>query len=224
MTLIEEPQAAFYAWLERHAADWQEQIAPGQKILVCDIGGGTSDFTLIRVRPSAATGDVQFHRIAVGEHLILGGDNLDLALARHLERRLAGDDKLPARQWDTLVRTARGVKETLLSSAAPESLTVNLPAAGSKVIGGGLQVEVARSEVEQLLVEGFLPRVALTDKPAQETVGFSRFWPALCRRPGDDALSRGIPGGPSIHGPRLAESRVASQANAGPGPAGRCAV
>ena len=220
MTLIEEPQAAFYAWLQRHEDDWQQQIAAGQKILVCDIGGGTSDFTLIRVRPSEATGDVQFHRIAVGEHLILGGDNLDLALARHIERRLAGGDKLAERQWDTLVRTSRRVKETLLSSDAPVSLTVNLPAAGSQVIGGGLQVEVSRTEMQQLLVEGFLPRVALTDKPAQG-VGFSRFWPALCRRPSDDALSRGIPCGPSIHGPRLAESRVASKAKARPGPAGR---
>ena len=175
VTLIEEPQAAFYAWLQRHEDDWQQQIAPGQKILVCDIGGGTSDFTLIRVRPSEATGDVQFHRIAVGEHLILGGDNLDLALARHIERRLAGGDKLAERQWDTLVRTARRVKETLLSSDAPESLTVNLPAAGSKVIGGGLQVEVSRTEVQQLLVEGFLPRVALTDKPARRQSGFQDF-------------------------------------------------
>ena len=165
VTLIEEPQAAFYAWLQRHEDDWQQQIAAGQKILVCDIGGGTSDFTLIRVRPSEATGDVQFHRIAVGEHLILGGDNLDLALARHIERRLAGGDKLAERQWDTLVRTSRRVKETLLSSDAPVSLTVNLPAAGSQVIGGGLQVEVSRTEMQQLLVEGFLPRVALTDKP-----------------------------------------------------------
>ncbi len=142
---------------------------------MCDIGGGTSDFTLIRVRPSAATGDVQFHRIAVGEHLILGGDNLDLALPSILEQQFAGGDKLAARQWDTLVRTSRRVKETLLSSAAPESLTVNLSAAGSKVIGGGLQVEVARTEVQQLLVEGFLPRVALTDKPARRQSGFQDF-------------------------------------------------
>jgi molecular chaperone DnaK (HSP70) len=175
VTLIEEPQAAFYAWLQRHEATWHEQISPGQKILVCDIGGGTSDFTLIRVRPSEATGDVQFHRVAVGEHLILGGDNLDLALARHIEQRIAGNNKLAARQWDTLVRTSRRVKETLLSSGAPESLTVNLPGAGSKVIGGGLQVEVSRPEAEQLLVEGFLPRAALADKPARRQSGFQDF-------------------------------------------------
>ena len=89
VVLIEEPQAAFYAWLYAHADDWERHVAPGQKILVCDIGGGTSDFTLIRVRRAGQRGGkVQFHRVAVGEHLILGGDNLDLALAHHIERRL----------------------------------------------------------------------------------------------------------------------------------------
>src|SRR5690606_10196819 len=78
--LIEEPQAAFYAWINRHRDDWQSRVGPGQMILVCDIGGGTSDFTLIRVRAAGETGDqVQFHRVAVGKHLILGGDNLDLS-------------------------------------------------------------------------------------------------------------------------------------------------
>jgi len=83
--LIEEPQAAFYAWIDRqihdHGEDWQRQVTPGQLILVCDIGGGTTDLTLIRVR-AAAGGQVQFHRVAVGKHLILGGDNLDLAIAK----------------------------------------------------------------------------------------------------------------------------------------------
>lgn len=175
VTLIEEPQAAFYAWLQRHEGDWQEQISQGQKILVCDIGGGTSDFTLIRVRPSDTTGEVQFHRIAVGEHLILGGDNLDLALARHIEQRIASGDKLSARQWDTLVRTSRRVKEALLSPDAAESLAINLPASGSKLIAAALQVEVTRSEVQQLLVEGFLPPVALADKPARRQSGFQDF-------------------------------------------------
>jgi len=94
VVLIEEPQAAFYAWLDKHAADWERNVEPGQKILVCDVGGGTSDFTLIRVRCGEG-GKVQFHRVAVGEHLILGGDNLDLALAHHLEQRLAGDSPSP---------------------------------------------------------------------------------------------------------------------------------
>lgn len=174
VVLIEEPQAAFYAWIEAQGDRWQEQVSPGQKILVCDIGGGTSDFTLIRVRRGEG-GKVRFHRVAVGEHLILGGDNLDLALAHAIERKLAGDDKLEPRQWAVLVRTCRRVKETLLGEGAPERLTVNLPGSGAKLIGGGLQVEVTRAEVEQVLLEGFLPRVAIDDKPAARRSGFQEF-------------------------------------------------
>ncbi len=174
VVLIEEPQAAFYAWIDRHADQWQQQVEPGQKILVCDIGGGTSDFTLIRVRGDAS-GKVKFHRVAVGEHLILGGDNLDLALAHHVERRLAGDGKLEPRQWAVLVRTCRQVKETLLGDDAPEQLTVNLPGSGSRLIGGGIQIEVDREEVGDVLVEGFFPRVALDDRPASRQSGFQEF-------------------------------------------------
>ncbi|WP_152096833.1 hsp70 family protein [Lacipirellula parvula] len=173
--LIEEPQAAFYAWVYRNAVDWQQQITSGQKILVCDVGGGTSDFTLIRVSANETTGHAVFNRIAVGEHLILGGDNLDLALARYVEQKLAGDDKLPAHQWEVLVRTARRVKETLLGENPPETITINLPAAGAKLIGGGLQTAVTRAEVESLLLDGFLPRVNLTDKPARKQSGFQDF-------------------------------------------------
>ncbi|RIK73835.1 MAG: molecular chaperone DnaK, partial [Planctomycetota bacterium] len=174
IVLIEEPQAAFYAWLDRHADDWKQLLAPGQKILVCDIGGGTTDFTLIRVGADPH-GDLQFHRIAVGEHLILGGDNLDLALARHVEQRIAGGGKLAARQWDVLVRTARRAKETLLAEDAPAAVTINLPASGAKVIGGGVQAEVTRDEVQSLLVEGFLPPVSLEARPARRQSGFQDF-------------------------------------------------
>ncbi len=174
VVLIEEPQAAFYAWIYKHALDWQEIVAPGQKILVVDIGGGTSDFTLIRVR-GEPDGKVRFHRVAVGEHLILGGDNLDLALAHHLERRLTGDGKLDPRPWAVLVRTCRQVKETLLGRGAPERLTVNLPGSGSRLIGGGLHVEVTGEEARELLVEGFFPRVPLDARPASRRSGFQEF-------------------------------------------------
>ena len=121
--LIEEPQAAFYAWVNKHSENWQESVSPGQKILVCDIGGGTSDLTLIRVRASESSADqVQFHRVAVGNHLILGGDNLDLALAHHVEEKLKGQSKLSPRQWDVLVRRCRQAKETLLGENPPEQL------------------------------------------------------------------------------------------------------
>src|SRR5690606_15968836 len=135
LTLVEEPQAAFYAWIAQHDQDWQQRVRPGQTILVCDVGGGTSDFTLIRVR--SAGNKAMFHRIAVGEHLILGGDNLDLALAHHIEQKLVevGKPKLEQRQWGALVRSARVVKETLLGHAPPERTTVNIAGSGSKLIG-----------------------------------------------------------------------------------------
>src|SRR5690606_24635506 len=109
----------------------------------CDVGGGTSDFTLIRVGTDSE-GKTQFHRVAVGEHLILGGDNLDLALAHHVERKLLGGGKLEPRQWAVLLQSCRKAKETLLGEAAPEMLTLSLPGGGSKLIGGALQVELTR--------------------------------------------------------------------------------
>jgi molecular chaperone DnaK (HSP70) len=174
IVLIEEPQAAFYSWVNAHRNDWEEHVAAGRKILICDIGGGTSDFTLINVEP-ADDNRLQFHRVAVGDHLILGGDNLDLALAHAVERKLKGDGKLDPRQFSVLVPTCRQVKETLLAENAPESCTVSLPGSGSKLIGGSLQTEVTRDEVQQLLVEGFLPAVKLTDGPTKRQSGFQEF-------------------------------------------------
>ncbi|MCA9047613.1 MAG: Hsp70 family protein [Planctomycetaceae bacterium] len=174
--LIEEPQAAFYAWIDRHRGDWETLVTPGQKILICDIGGGTTDFTLIRVR-SDGDGNVVFHRVAVGEHLILGGDNLDLALAASIEQRLRKEQsvELNPRQWSVLVRTCRHVKETLLSEHPPEELTVNLPGSGSRLIGAGLQTTVTREEVTALLVDGFLPQTTFSDVPQQVGSGFREF-------------------------------------------------
>jgi hypothetical protein len=218
VVLIEEPQAAFYAWIYAHTENWDQLVRPGQKILVCDVGGGTSDFTLIRVRRDA--GDkVRFHRVAVGDHLILGGDNLDLALAHHLERRLTGGEPsqttkleplgataglsssvpgtagqaghqpevgrgtrhpgsvgvLEPRRWAMLVQSCRQLKETLLGTDAPERLTLNLPWSGSRLIGGAQQIEVTRGEVQDLLVDGFFPRVPLDAKPSRHSSGFQEF-------------------------------------------------
>lgn len=174
VVLIEEPQAAFYAWIYANRDRWDQLVEAGQKILVCDIGGGTSDFTLIRVRRGEG-GTVVFHRVAVGQHLILGGDNLDLALAHHVEKRLTDGGKLPPRQWAVLVRLCQKVKETLLGAGAPERTTVALPGAGAKLIGGAQAVELTRDEVRALLVDGFLPRVALNDKPQVRGSGFQEF-------------------------------------------------
>jgi molecular chaperone DnaK (HSP70) len=172
--LIEEPQAAFYAWIHRHAEDWQTRVSPGQNILVCDIGGGTTDFTLIRAQAHPEAG-VQFQRIAVGDHLILGGDNLDLALAQHVERRLLGERKLDPRQWGSLVRICRHVKETLLSEPAPETYTIALPSSGARLIGGGQQILVSREEVRTLLLEGFFPPATRNDRPQRTGSGFQEF-------------------------------------------------
>src|SRR5208337_2556018 len=191
-------QAAFYAWINAHRNQWDQLVKPGQKILVCDIGGGTSDFTLIRVRRGEG-GKVQFHRVAVGDHLILGGDNLDLALAHFLEQKLVSGDaakppaqreeqgaasreqgverggQLEPRQWAMLVQRSRQLKETLLGPAAPPRLTLSLPWSGSRLIGGARQVEVQRSEVHDLLVDGFFPLVPLDARPSRRGSGFQEF-------------------------------------------------
>ncbi|MGC1273713.1 MAG: Hsp70 family protein, partial [Planctomycetaceae bacterium] len=174
VVLIEEPQAAFYAWINKHRDDWQTRVDAGQTILVCDIGGGTSDFTLIRARP-AEGGNVAFHRVAVGEHLILGGDNLDLAIAKHLEETLTDGGKLDTRPWESLIRQSRVVKETLLGENAPANLTVSLAGRGSGLIGGAMQVTADREKLRSLLLEGFLPEVPLDAKPQTVRSGFQEF-------------------------------------------------
>lgn len=181
--LIEEPQAAFYAWVYKHESDWDSRVSVGQKILVCDIGGGTTDFTLIRVRISTAVAEknapaspkIQFHRVAVGNHLILGGDNLDLAIAKHIEQKLTKGGSLESYQWDVLVGTSRSIKEKLLSDGGPESVSINLPSRGSKLISGSLQTNVTRDEIRELIVSGFLPTVELSETPQTVQSGFQEF-------------------------------------------------
>ncbi len=174
IVLLEEPQAAFYSWVYFHQDQWDKIVSPGQKILVCDIGGGTSDFSLIHVR-SGDQGRLQFHRVAVGEHLLLGGDNLDLALAHHVEQTLAGRVQLDPRQWSMLVPACRHAKEVLLSANAPESSTVVISGGGSKLIGGSLQAELRRDDVVSLIVDGFLPKVNFGDRPQKRQSGFQEF-------------------------------------------------
>ncbi len=131
--LIEEPQAAFYAWVNAHRSTWEQHVDPGRKILVCDIGGGTSDFSLIHVR-GGQDGKLQFHRVAVGDHLLLGGDNLDLALAHRVEQQLGGEGKLSPKQWSMLIPACRHAKELLLGDHAPETHTIVISGGGSRLI------------------------------------------------------------------------------------------
>ena len=171
--LIEEPQAAFYAWIDKHADRWDQLVTAGQTILVCDVGGGTTDFTLIRVRNRA--NGVQFHRVAVGDHLILGGDNLDLALAHRFEERFKPGGQLDPRQWSVLVRSCRQLKEVMMGETAPDKGTLTLPGSGSKLIGGSLQIQVDRAEVESILADGFFPEVPLDARPMSARSGFQEF-------------------------------------------------
>src|SRR5215470_7050169 len=180
LVLLEEPQAALYAWVYAHEDNWHTLVQPGLTILVCDIGGGTTDFTLIRVRDGSSEHDAEagkLQRIAVGDHVILGGDNFDLALAHALEPRLTASatSKLSPRQWDTLVRVCCHVKETFLGSKPPDRLTVSVPGAGARLIGSALQTDVQRQEVEDLLLDGFLPYVERDTRPRRYQSGFQEF-------------------------------------------------
>jgi molecular chaperone DnaK (HSP70) len=177
--LIEEPQAAFYGWIDRHRDDWPGLVKPGQLILVCDIGGGTTDLTLIRVRPAGASSDqVQFHRVAVGRHLILGGDNMDLAIAKLAEEKVAkssADSGLSAAQWERLIQASRGVKETMLSETRPQQYTIHLAAEGSRLLAGAIQIELSAEEIDRTLLDGFFPHVSLSDRPLGGQSGFQEF-------------------------------------------------
>ncbi len=170
VVLIEEPQAAFYAWIYRRDQSGEAALEAGQNVLVLDVGGGTTDLTLIRVEDEA-DGGLVFRRVAVGDHLILGGDNLDMALAHHLEERLAKGG-LDRRQWSVLIHRSRQAKETLLGRLPPEKVVITLPGGGSRLLGGALSVELGLEETRELLVEGFLPRATLAEAPAPRASGF----------------------------------------------------
>ena len=176
LTLLEEPLAAFYAWIakNRHAANRNtqpgksEDLRDGDLILICDIGGGTTDFSLVSVR--LVDGEHQFERTAIGEHLLLGGDNLDFALARRLEEKLAEekgtDVKLTLRQRYALRRSCCSAKERLLNDSSLERVSVTILGSGRAVVGQALSVDLTREEVFQILITGFLPITAHGEMPA----------------------------------------------------------
>ena len=167
VTLLEEPQAAFYAWIERHP-DWRERVKVGDLILVVDIGGGTTDFTLIAV--TEANGELQLERIAVGEHILLGGDNIDLALAGIVAQRLAEKGtRLDSRQHQTLWNNCRTAKEKLLEPGnKAKEAPVTILGKGSGLVGGTIKASLAREDIERVLADGFLPAVPSTDMPAHQ--------------------------------------------------------
>ena len=164
LTLVEEPAAAFYSWIANHLAQSQKSLFDGQLVLVCDVGGGTSDFTLIRVHRD---GDrVEFTRTAVGKHLLLGGDNLDLTLAWLVESKLG--TQLSIRQRSGLRRQCAAAKEKLLADPNLKSVEITVLGAGSSLVGGTLKTEILREEALELTLEGFLPFCGIDEKPAEE--------------------------------------------------------
>jgi molecular chaperone DnaK (HSP70) len=164
--LLEEPQAAVYAWLADQGERWRRQLKLGDTLLVCDIGGGTSDFTLIGV--AEEQGELALRRIAVGNHLLLGGDNMDLALAHHAAN-LFREKGIELDPWQSvsLWHSCRLAKETLLGENPPETHPISVLGRGSKLIGGTVSVELKRADVAALIANGFFPGCAVTDRPAR---------------------------------------------------------
>jgi len=161
VTLLEEPQAAFYAWLDENENSWREEVEADDVILVCDIGGGTTDFSLIQAKDTA--GNLELERIAVGRHILLGGDNMDLALAYTLAAQLRTEKNMNLDQYQIngLTHGCRQAKEVLLADENAEPQTLTVLGRGSSLIGGTISVELTRDAVEQILLDGFLPECEL---------------------------------------------------------------
>lgn len=162
--LIEEPQAAFYAWLANHEENWRNLLNVGESILVCDVGGGTTDFTLINVEDES--GNLKLERFAVGDHILLGGDNMDLTLALSIAEDLKEKNHtLDAWQTRSLWHACRKAKEELFEQPDLEQTKVSILGRSSKVIGGTIKAELTKETLENILLEGFFPQVSIDDHP-----------------------------------------------------------
>ncbi|MFN3789349.1 Hsp70 family protein [Massilia sp.] len=167
-TLLEEPQAALYSWIQGSKGSWRKQVKAGDIVLVVDVGGGTSDFSLIAILER--DGKLEPHRVAVGDHILLGGDNMDLALAHFVARKLqANGTQLDAWQMRALTYGCRSAKEHLLADADATVWPIVVPSRGSKLIGGSIRTELTRDEVTAFITDGFFPRVEASARPATRT-------------------------------------------------------
>jgi hypothetical protein len=165
LTLLEEPQAALYAWVTARGEAWRNEVRPGDVILVIDVGGGTTDFSAIHAVDEG--GALQLVRVAVGDHILLGGDNMDLALAHQVGQKLAAEGKTPDRwQQASLVYACRAAKERLLSDATLRAAPIAVASRGSALLVGTLRAELTRDDVTRTLVDGFFPSVAADARPA----------------------------------------------------------
>lgn len=164
LTLLEEPQAAVYNWIKACGDNWRDQVSLGDIILVVDIGGGTCDLSLIAVNEDE--GNLTLNRIAVGDHILLGGDNMDLALAYRVKAKLAAEGKeLQPWQIQAIVQACRDAKEQLLLENDVNEVAITIPSRGSKLLGGTLRTSLTRAEVNETLVEGFFPKVNISEHP-----------------------------------------------------------
>ncbi|WP_317201692.1 Hsp70 family protein [Janthinobacterium sp.] len=164
LTLLEEPQAALYSWIQGSEGRWRKEVKPGDIILVVDVGGGTSDFSLIAILER--DGQLEPHRVAVGEHILLGGDNMDLALAHLVARKVAAaGTQLDPWQMRSLTYACRSAKESLLADPELAALPIVIPSRSSKLIGGSIRTELTREEVTSFILEGFFPQVEASARP-----------------------------------------------------------
>jgi molecular chaperone DnaK (HSP70) len=165
--LLEEPQAAVYAWLTKMGDRWRRVLHVGNVLLVCDVGGGTTDLTLVAV--AEEQGELVLRRMAVGNHLLVGGDNMDLALAHFVATKFAAKGvKLDPWQSVALWHSCRAAKETLLSPDSPKKHPISILGRGTKLVGGTVKIDVERQEVSNLLVDGFFPHCAASDRPVRQ--------------------------------------------------------
>jgi molecular chaperone DnaK (HSP70) len=168
LTLLEEPQSALYNWIQASQGRWRKEVKPGDIILVIDVGGGTSDFSLIAV--VEREGNLELHRVAVGDHILLGGDNMDLTLAHVVARKLAAQGtQLDPWQMRALTYACRTAKESLLSASDVQTMPIVVPSRGSRLIGGSIRTELTREEVTAVILEGFFPHVDVSARPATRT-------------------------------------------------------
>ncbi len=166
--LLEEPQSALYSWIEKSHGDWRSHAKVGDIILVIDVGGGTTDLSVIAV--TEVDGNLELKRIAVGDHILLGGDNMDLALAYTVKAKIEqGGSRLQPWQIQALTHACRDAKEKIFNDSDADNIPVVIASRGSSLIGGTLRTELTREEVERVLIEGFLPRVPASERPVSRT-------------------------------------------------------
>ncbi|MBF0437006.1 MAG: Hsp70 family protein [Magnetococcales bacterium] len=168
--LLEEPQAAFYAWMDQAGKEWRSQVRPGDCILVADVGGGTADFSLIAVAEQG--GELMLERISVGEHLLLGGDNMDLALTYALSGKLEAQGKsLDGWQFLALMHAASKAKVRLFEEEDLEDIPLAIPSRGASLFAKSMTVKLDRALLTEVIVEGFFPKVKVTDLPVEDAKG-----------------------------------------------------